>query len=87
MTIKRRPLAPKPPHLNPELKQGQTYRIIGARSVTYQEYVDRYFTAACISGRTYLIYMEDSADSGGYDAGGVISSHGIEFVVANLQEV
>lgn len=86
MTIKLRPEAPRPKHRNPELKQGQTYRLVGAGSGAYQDYIGRYFTAAFCAGCTYLVYMLDSAESGGYDNANVVNNHGLEFVQVDLTE-
>lgn len=86
MTIKLRPEAPRPKHRNPELKQGQTYRLIGAGSGSYQEYIGRYFMAAMCAGCNYLVYLVDSKEGGGYDSANVINSHHLEFVQVDLTE-
>jgi len=87
MTIRRNQPVPKPRHVNPELRQGQTYRIIGAGTTSYQDHIGRYFTAAMCAGCTYLVYMIDTEEHGGYDAVNVINTHKLEFVTVNLQEV
>lgn len=87
MTVKVQAIAPMPPHVNPQLRQGQTYRIIGARTGAYQDHIGRYFLAAFCAGRQHIVYMDDTHNTGGYDTVEVLSTHGIEFVVVNLQEV
>lgn len=86
MTIKLRAAAPKPKHNNPELKQGQTYRIIDSLSPSYTEYIGRYFTAARCAGCTYLVYMLDGENLGGYDNVNVVNNHGLKFVQVDLTE-
>ncbi|AZF94500.1 hypothetical protein [Pectobacterium phage Ekidair] len=86
MTIKLCPTASKPKHKNPDLLHGQTYRIIGAGSPSYQEYVDRYFVRAYCGDRAYLVYLTDTLYGGGYDRECVIEAHGLEFVQVDLVE-
>jgi len=86
MTIRRHVPSKAPAHRNPELKQGQTYRITGARSGSYQDYIGRYFVAAYCAGCQYLVYLHDNEDHGGYDSVNVVNSHGIEFVQVNVAE-
>lgn len=86
MTIKLRPTASKPKHENPAVLQGQTYRIIGARSPSYREYVNRYFVSTYCGGRAYLVYLTDTVYGGGYDRERVIELRGLEFVQVDLVE-
>ncbi|UNA01134.1 hypothetical protein Loshitsa2_00006 [Erwinia phage Loshitsa2] len=86
MTIKLRAAAPKPKHNNPDLKQGQTYRIIGSQSPSYTDYIGRYFVAAMCGGYSHLVYLHDTTDFGGYDGVNVVRTHGLEFVQVDLTE-
>lgn len=86
MGIKRRPIAPMPPHINPKLLTGQTYEVKQARTPAYQEYVGSIFTYS--ESQKIIVWLGEGLHSmGGYDAASVLNHHGIEFEQVNLQVV
>lgn len=84
--IKQRPVAPRAPHINPDLNVGETYELTHA-SPAYKDFVGRVFLYTMVKGSPYIIWMADATNDGGYDALSTSTYHCFQYKTATLQLV